>query len=317
MAAVLVLLTLTVGVYLPMLSAGFVYEDRNDRGALVQDWPGWSVTVERWLAQPLRSATNASLDVNKALFGIQPWGFHLGNVIWHAVNVGLLFAVLGGGAAALWAAAVFAVHPLNVEAVAYVSARSDLVSTAGVLLALWAASAGKVSGAVLGVVLASLGKETAVVAWGLVPLWAAWTWARFPVTAWCGVGAVVAVLMFALTRLPVDLAWQPEALLATWRGVSMVFLPLGFSIEHDWALWSHWHLPALVATVWVLVWAGYAWLYRSWWVFGVVWTLIVVAPRLVVPLYEGLHERHFYVVLVGWCLCAGRQLSMVDARRST
>ncbi len=69
-------------------------------------------------------------------------GFHLTNVLLHAANVVLLFLVLRSLTARLWpsvlVAAIFAVHPLRAESVAWVSERKDVLSVFFGLLALWA-----------------------------------------------------------------------------------------------------------------------------------------------------------------------------------
>jgi tetratricopeptide (TPR) repeat protein len=67
-----------------------------------------------------------------SLFGLNPWGHHLTNVLWHSVAVVLLFLVLreitGCLGRSAFVAAVFAVHPLHVESVAWVSERKDILS---------------------------------------------------------------------------------------------------------------------------------------------------------------------------------------------
>src|SRR5205823_2017819 len=71
------------------------------------------------------------LDVS--VFGIHPWGFHLTNVLLHAVSVALLFLLLRRMTGAIWRSAavaiLFALHPLHVEAVAWVAERKELLST--------------------------------------------------------------------------------------------------------------------------------------------------------------------------------------------
>ncbi len=71
------------------------------------------------------------LDVT--LFGERPGAHHLVNAAWHLANTLLLFFVLRRMTGALWpsacAAAVFAVHPLHVESVAWVAERKDVMST--------------------------------------------------------------------------------------------------------------------------------------------------------------------------------------------
>ncbi|MEP6698523.1 MAG: tetratricopeptide repeat protein [Verrucomicrobiota bacterium] len=66
------------------------------------------------------------------LYGLSPSGHHLSNVVIHAATVILLFLVLRQMTSALWrsafVAAVFAIHPLRVESVAWVAERKDLLS---------------------------------------------------------------------------------------------------------------------------------------------------------------------------------------------
>ncbi len=89
--------------------------------------------------QPL---TILSHMLDGQLFGTAAWGHHLTNVLLHAANAVLLFGALRTMTGATWpsalAAALFAVHPLHVESVAWVSGRKDLVSTLFGLLAVWA-----------------------------------------------------------------------------------------------------------------------------------------------------------------------------------
>jgi hypothetical protein len=71
------------------------------------------------------------LDVE--LFGMRPGGHHLANVLLHGLSSGLLFLVLASATGAvgrsLAVAALFAVHPLNVEPVAWIAERKELLST--------------------------------------------------------------------------------------------------------------------------------------------------------------------------------------------
>jgi Flp pilus assembly protein TadD len=76
------------------------------------------------------------------IHGIRPWGHHLTSILLHAVNAALLFSLLhrmtGRLAAAAFAAALFSLHPLRVESVAWVSERKDVLSLAFFLLTLFA-----------------------------------------------------------------------------------------------------------------------------------------------------------------------------------
>jgi protein O-mannosyl-transferase len=76
------------------------------------------------------------------LFGLNPWGHHLTSVLLHGLNAGLIFALLQQMTGATWrsllVAALFAVHPLRVESVAWVAERRGVLSGFFGLLALMA-----------------------------------------------------------------------------------------------------------------------------------------------------------------------------------
>ncbi len=101
--------------------------------------------------------TRLSWSLNYVLGGLDPRGYHVVNLLLHAVNVALFYVVarrllaaafrdgaqhdrirfeFGAGAAV--AALVFGMHPLRVEPVAWVSGRGDLLSATFSLLAVWA-----------------------------------------------------------------------------------------------------------------------------------------------------------------------------------
>jgi len=76
------------------------------------------------------------------VFGLNPGMHHLVNVLFHIANTLVLFAVLHKMTGALWksafVAALFGLHPLHVESVAWASERKDVLSTFFGFLALWA-----------------------------------------------------------------------------------------------------------------------------------------------------------------------------------
>lgn len=75
------------------------------------------------------------------LFGLNPAGHHAVNLLFHLANVILLFLILFRMTGAHWrsafVAALFAIHPLRVESVAWVSERKDVLSTLFLLLTVW------------------------------------------------------------------------------------------------------------------------------------------------------------------------------------
>ncbi len=104
-----------------------------------------------------RPLVTLSFMVDHAVFGMEPWGFHLTNLLLHLFATLLVFALArrvlrrpGGDDEASWqadvapwaVAALFAVHPSRVEAVSWVSGRTDVMMTICVvasLLAFWRA----------------------------------------------------------------------------------------------------------------------------------------------------------------------------------
>ena len=80
------------------------------------------------------------LDVE--LFGLEPWEFHLVNVLLFCLNAGLVYALArrwtGRTGLALAVAALWAFHPARVESVAWVAERKDVLSGLFFLLCLWA-----------------------------------------------------------------------------------------------------------------------------------------------------------------------------------
>lgn len=92
--------------------------------------------------QLYRPVTTASFVFNWAVLGngSDPAGYHAVNFVLHVVNVWLVFElallVFGEALPAVFAAALWGVHPVGVESVANIAGRADLLSTAGVLGAL-------------------------------------------------------------------------------------------------------------------------------------------------------------------------------------
>ena len=86
--------------------------------------------------------TLLSYIADAQLFGLKPWGFHLTNIVLHVAVVLSLFLVLRRMTGEFWpsafVAAVFAIHPLRVESVAWVSERKDVLSGLFFVLALGA-----------------------------------------------------------------------------------------------------------------------------------------------------------------------------------
>jgi hypothetical protein len=144
--ALLTLPLLACGLYLPSLNGPFVFDDPN---AVAQSKLIHSLVPTLYLTLSTRPVTDYTLGIDYAIAGLDPWPYHLTNMLLHAANVLLLYAIAWrtltlprlaaryGGAARLiaWAAAaLFAAHPLASETVAYVSSRSEVLAACFYLL---------------------------------------------------------------------------------------------------------------------------------------------------------------------------------------
>lgn len=125
----------------------FVFDDLGfiSRNSLVKDgltWNGfiWAFTTR--LMGIWHPITWLSHMVDCQLFGVAPAGHHLMNLFFHIANTLLLFLLLLFCTKAEWpsfiVAALFAIHPLHVESVAWVAERKDVLSSFFWLLTMWA-----------------------------------------------------------------------------------------------------------------------------------------------------------------------------------
>jgi protein O-mannosyl-transferase len=138
----------TLAVFCPVTGFQFVnYDDTDFVTANPHVQAGLTAEGFRWawrseVARNWHPVTMISHMLDCQLFGVKPWWPHLVNVLLHAANAALLFGLLRRMTGAVWrsaaAAALFALHPLHVESVAWVSERKDVLSTLFWLLTTWA-----------------------------------------------------------------------------------------------------------------------------------------------------------------------------------
>ena len=142
---------ITVLVFLPVLGASFVAYDDPENFLQNQHYRGLGWAQLRWMWTtthlghyvPLSWMT---LGLDYLLWGMNPAGYHAVNLLLHAANAVMLFFLArrvfrlagiersGDGLAAVapaaFAALVFAIHPLRVESVAWITERRDMVALA-------------------------------------------------------------------------------------------------------------------------------------------------------------------------------------------
>jgi tetratricopeptide (TPR) repeat protein len=138
-------------VYGPLLHAGFITYDDPDYVSLNPHVQGgltwadftWALTTDH--ASNWHPLTWLSHMLDVSIYGMNPGGHHMTNVALHMANSILLFLLLQSLTKSKWpsamVAALFALHPLHVESVAWIAERKDVLSALFWILAIWAYAA--------------------------------------------------------------------------------------------------------------------------------------------------------------------------------
>lgn len=139
---------LTFLTFLRVLRAEFLsYDDPFyvTNNTTVQGGLSWKSLIQAWTTFECANwhpGTWMSLMLDYQIYGLQAWGFHLTNLLLHVANTLLVFVLLRRlkveYGPALFVAAVFGVHPLHVESVAWITERKDVLATLFGLLAILA-----------------------------------------------------------------------------------------------------------------------------------------------------------------------------------
>ena len=146
------LLLFSVLPYSNTLRNGFVYDDITQvldnpyilsfrHVGRIFSTPAWSYVRKSELTNYYRPMMTFGYLVCYQLFGARPYGFHLANILLHALVVLILFfltrRLFGSDGVAFLAAGLFALHPIHTESVDWVAAVTDLEVTLFLLAAFW------------------------------------------------------------------------------------------------------------------------------------------------------------------------------------
>jgi protein O-mannosyl-transferase len=249
----LVLASVTLILFWPVTGYDFVV---MDDGLYVYDnagvTRGLSLAGLHWAFTNIHAGywiplTWISLMLDHSLYGLFAGGYHLTNLLLHALNALLLFAALKRMTRALWpsalVAALFAWHPLHVESVAWVTERKDVLSTLFLLLTILAytryaekPSAPKLAAALLFFILGLMAKPMLVTLPLVLLLLDFWPLQRLPSAASPGGRrqAQTVCLRLLLEKIPfliVSLAISVATMVTQHQGggiPSLTELPLSF-----------------------------------------------------------------------------------------
>lgn len=142
----LLLILATLALYSPVFRAPFlnldddIYVTQNAEVRSGFNWHSFAWAFTTTTATNWHPLTWISHELDCQLFGLNPVGPHLVNVLFHAANAALLFLILAAVTKKIWRsailAALFAIHPINVESVAWIAERKNVLSMFFFLLAL-------------------------------------------------------------------------------------------------------------------------------------------------------------------------------------
>ena len=139
----LLLVALTIAAYLPAIGGGFVWDDDSyvTQNATLRSLAGLrAIWFQPGAVQQYYPMTFSTLWLEHQVFDGRALGYHLDNVLLHAASTVVLWRILVALAfpGAWIVAAVFALHPLHVESVAWIVERKNVLSGLLYLLAAYA-----------------------------------------------------------------------------------------------------------------------------------------------------------------------------------
>ncbi len=328
--------------YAASLCAAFQFDDWN----VIVHAPAvhsWSALGED-LPRGLRPLLKASYTLSWTLGGGEPLAFHAFNVLVHALNTVLVYRIglelarrwqLQAQGAVLFAAALFAMHPVQTEAVTYASGRSSSLAAAfylGALLLYLRRAPAWASLALF--VLACATKETALSLPAALLLCEVAGRGRRDVRAilkrqWMfwALAAVLLAGAFLHGRYArfIESAFSQRSiadnLLSQVQGIGYLvwrlFLPHRLNIDPALPVLSAWDasLALQAAALAALLAAGIAQLrQRPWLGFGLCWFFLHLAPtNSLVPRLDVANERQLYLALWGLALAVSIQLGALGA----
>lgn len=267
-----------------------------------------------------------------AIFGAPAPIWHVSSILAHLVTTGCLFLLIHRlvkdfqGAAI--AAAIFAIHPIQTETVAWLSASGDLLLTSFLVLSVYFYAGRKSPISLLSILFAALAmftKEVGIVAPALICAYE-WTQSRFKTAIISAVPYALPALFYLAFRsnalgnlvTAADPKMSRGAMVLTWPRLLAAYArhlvwPVHLSpsyatpIETAW-----WPLLLLIAVIAILV-----WLVRGGCAnvrFGAIWFAITLAPALAIrymTLDDYVHDRYLYLPSVGLAIIAAVYLSRI------
>lgn len=298
------------------LASGFHFDDYAiSQDAAIRAPNGWLAV---WNLAQTRPLTYLTFWLNYRLGGENPWGYHALNLVLHAAATLLVYECLRRIAEreALFAALIFAVHPIQAEAVNYIWARS-IVLAAVFMFAAWRDwIEGHEWRAVTWFGAALLAKEECAA----FPLALALLWQPkvrqgrrlLALAAMFGLSLLAAVhVVYALAITPGAPAGAQAGIThwhyflaqgpVIWRYLRLVILPVGFTVDPQIAAPSvAVGIAAWIALVGIAVWV---WRYSRWFAIGLI---LLLPSSSIFPAEDLAADRRMYLALAAFAIVLGQ-----------
>lgn len=354
---------LTIAVYARSLGFFFAFDDLVlvVHNPTIHSWRYLPDYFTRDLWQNVQAATGYYrpmillwFRINDAVFGLQPAWWHLTNVLVHATGSVLVLRlarrITNRPGIAVVAGLLFAVHPVHVETVAWISDVVDALLTvffvAGVLCFLRSRNGSRLwfASSVLCYGCAMLCKEPGFMLPAVLFLhvlimegrkadegWARLLLRGFLAIAWYLPFSAIYLIARHHALRGFSVQFQSMTVgsfllslpLVAWGYARMLLVPLGLSPFYDLSAvrTANWH--AIVLPLFgIVALAGLLWMILRreggrLALFSAAWFVVTLAPALDLPAFppsEMVHDRYIYLASVGFCILAALGLSQLDRR---
>ena len=297
------------------LAGKFHFDDYNlFVDPVITSTRGW---YQVWRPIQTRPLSQFTFWLSFALAGATPWAFHVWNLALHATASLLVWRTLRmvvAERAAVTAAVMFAIHPVQAEVVNYVFARSTALSTVLCLVVFWLWLRDRIWPAVALFALALLAKEECVT----FPLFLALVdWSRGK-RRWNAVGTMLGLAFLLGLRVLIATKFVPQGGggfasritpfeyftaqgLVIVRYLRLLVVPWGFTVDPEIRIVVPWLAWTTVVAV-----AGIAWQrVKSWgvWIFGAL--ILLIPSSSIFPADDLAADRRMYLPMIAVCAAFG------------
>ncbi|MFT5129303.1 MAG: hypothetical protein ACI8W8_002925 [Rhodothermales bacterium] len=274
--------------------------------------------------------TYLSFWLERACFDLRPDALHGTNLLLHLANVLLLWALLRGrfaaGLVAFAGALLFALHPLQVETVAWCSGRKDLLATAFALLCLHAWQRKQSQWSLVFAAFAIFAKPTMLILPALLLIWdpASWRERRPTLVATAALSLIAFFLNQSSLPLPADIPPLATRLAhAPWIAGDTLFRFLLIDQALHFYPWPESRVLGSVIGLLIGVAAvfGMIWGWRrqqDWLWMGIAFAVVALAPmaKLLMGYREFITaDRYTYFPMIGVAIVISGALSHLPAKR--